>query len=365
MSEMRALLSIVRNDLALWVRRPSQIFVTLAPVLGLALLFLLFSSAVGRQPVALVIMDDGPAARQLVDALEGSDAYILYRETADHARTELAELRVHAIITIPTGFSDRYEAHQADPVSIEINNLNNDMTLDLRRSLPAAITDFYEAQPDSPIDVEVRETDLRTQDIGLLEFMLLPNIVLLVTVSGLVNTGLSTGREFEERTIAELALAPIGRGVIVAGKLLAGWLTTLVLAAVVLVLGAASGFLAPSGWYWLPTVGMVALYALAAAGLGAAIGVALRRIASVSVVSLTLAFYLFFLSGGISVAAFLPEWIQTVAHFIPSYYAVHALDMAVFYGSTDELGRDAAMVAATAVITVLIGARALDRRIES
>jgi ABC-type multidrug transport system permease subunit len=73
--------------------------------------------------------------------------------------------------------------------------------------------------------------------------------------------------------------------------------------------------------------------------------------------------YLFFLSGGISVAAFLPDWVQTIAHFTPTYYGVHALQMAIFYQSTDQLGRDVAVLVVTAALTVAAGAFALRRRV--
>jgi uncharacterized membrane protein (DUF485 family) len=38
-----------------------------------------------------------------------------------------------------------------------------------------------------------------------------------------------------------------------------------------------------------------------------------RRFQRVAALTIPLAFYLFFLSGGISVIAFLPEWVQTIA----------------------------------------------------
>lgn len=155
----------------------------------------------------------------------------------------------------------------------------------------------------------------------------------------------------------------MARGAIVAGKLLAGWLTTLAVAAAILAIGAALGFLRPAGWYWLPALGMMGLYALAASGMGAALGVTLRTLPLVTAASTNIASYLFFLSGGTSVVAFLPDWVQAIAHFMPSYYAVHALDAAVFYASTEELGRDVAVVAATAALTVILGALALRRRV--
>jgi ABC-type multidrug transport system permease subunit len=275
----------------------------------------------------------------------------------------LDSLQVPAVITVPASFDDSYRAHRPDPVAIRINNLNLDFTNDLRRSLPAAITRFYAEQPDSPIMVGVRESDLRTHDVDLVQFELVPDLVLLLTVAGVVNCGLATAREFEEMTIKSLLLSPIGRGTLIAGKIAGGWVTTVLVAAVVLSLAAVSGFLRPVGWYWLPALAVIGLIALATAGLGAALGGALRRFSPVSAAGINVSVYLFFLSGGISVAAFLPEWIQTVAHFTPTFYGVDALEAAIFYQSTDNLGRDLVVLLVTALAGLALGVMSLRRRI--
>ncbi len=184
-----------------------------------------------------------------------------------------------------------------------------DFTNDLRRSLPVAITMFYAGQSaingnDSPIQIRVKETDLRSQDIDLLRFELVPNLVLLLTTAGIVNAGLATAREWEDSTIKELLLAPISKAIIIAGKLLSGWITTLLIAAVVLVVGAASGYLRPADTiYWISTLVIVLLLALASAGLGVAIGAAAPRFQRVTAIGIPLSIDLFFLSGGITVAA--------------------------------------------------------------
>lgn len=128
-------------------------------------------------------------------------------------------------------------------------------------------------------------------------------------------------------------------------------------------IGAAGGFLRPEGGYWLPTLLMVLLIALASAGLGVAIGAAVQRFQRVTALGIPLSFYLFFLSGGISVAAFLPAWVQAVAHVIPTYYGVHALQMSVFYGSLEGYGRDVAVMAATTLVTLTLGVLSLRRTV--
>ena len=357
-----AVWAIVRKDISVWLRQPVTIAATILPALLLVLVIFVSSAAVGRNPVDLVVQENGPHARQLVTVLETSDAFVVKHETtADQARRDLRGLVVAAVITIPANFDTAFDAHQSDPVTIDINNLNLDFTNDLRRSLPAAIAAFYAGQSTNPVHIAVAETDLRSQDISLAQFELVPDLVLLLTIAGVINSGLAAAREWEDATVKELLLAPISRSTFIAGKLLAGWLTTLLVGGIVLVLGVVTGGLRPQGVYWLTMLLAVVLIALASSGLGVAIGAVMRRFQGVASVGIPLSFYLFFLSGGVSVAAFLPQWVQTVAQFMPTYYGVHALQMAIFYNSADQLGRDVLVLAVTAAVTVTLGVLALRR----
>ena len=175
--------------------------------------------------------------------LISSDAFRVIMITSHQEKAEdaLLRIKVAAVITIPSGFDTAYNAHKPDPVTIHINNLNLDFTNDLRRSLPAAITDFYgeKNNQSNPIKIHVSETDLRKQDIDLLKFEIVPNLILLLTTAGIVNAGLATAREWEDHTIKELLLAPISKTSLIAAKILSGWITTLLVAAAVLLLGAA------------------------------------------------------------------------------------------------------------------------------
>ena len=358
-ANLRAILAIIRKDVSVWRRRPVSITLTLVPPLVFMLVIFLSAGAVGRNPVALVVQDNGPHAAALESVLTSSDAFRVQKTDTATAQSMLANLDVAGVVTIPADFDARFDAHQPDPVTIQINNLNLDFTNDLRRSLPAAITQFYARQPANTVGVHLSETDLRAQDISLVQFELIPNLVLLLVVAGAVNGGLGAGSEFEQRTITELVLAPVSRWAIITGKLLAGWVTAMVVAGVVVALGTLLGILRPAGWYWVPTLLVVALIGLASAGIGAAIGVRLRQAQKIGPVAINMAIWLFFVSGGIGVAAFLPRWVQAIAAFTPTFYGVHALQMSVFYGSTDQLGRDILVLAATAALGLLAGSRAL------
>jgi ABC-2 type transport system permease protein len=191
----------------------------------------------------------------------------------------------------------------------------------------------------------------------------MPLIILLLVVSGLVSSSLAAAGEWETRTIKELLLSPASNAAIITGKVLTGFMTTLTLGVLVLGVGSLLGWVQPTGVYWLSVLLIIALVALFSAGLRVALGALLQRIQSVGSVAIVIALYLFFLTGGTAVLAFDPAWLQTVATFVPLYYGRHALEMAIFYQSSDQLGRDVAVLADSAMLTIGLGILAMRRGI--
>jgi len=61
------------------------------------------------------------------------------------------------------------------------------------------------------------------------------------------------------------------------------------------------------------------------------------------------------------VAAFLPGWLQTIAHFVPTFYGTHALQMAIFYNSTEGLAPDISVLGGTALVAGVLGVLSLRR----
>jgi ABC-2 type transport system permease protein len=339
---LRAAWLIGRKDLRVWLRRPTTIAVTVVPPLLFLLVQALGAAAVGRSPVALVVHEADAAGAQAL----------------------LKNLDVVAVITIPPDFTQHFLAHESAPIDVTVNNLNLDFTSDIRRAVPDAITQYYLAQGDaSPIKVTMHETDLRVQDVELFQYAVLPTIVLMLTINSLITGGLATAGEWERRTIKELLLSPAPGAAIIAGKVLAGFIITFVLGALVFIMASLIGWVHPAGVYWLVTLLIVALVALFGSGLGVAVGALMQRVQPVIAISINAALYLFFLSGGISVLAFEPAWLQDIAAFIPLTYGNHALQMAVFYNSPDLLGRDVAVLLFTSLLTIALGALAIRRQI--
>jgi ABC-type multidrug transport system permease subunit len=365
-SFFRTIWVILRKDIRVLLRQPATMAATLLPPIAFLLVNALGAVAVGRNPVALVTLDQGEKGQQMAQIIHNADVFRITDASPAQARILLNSIDVAAIITIPTDFTQRVNAHLNAPIDVTVNNLNLDFTNDIRRSVPDAITQFYQAQGEnSPVKVTMQETDLRHRDVELFQYNILPTILLLLMISGLINGGLSTAREWESRTVKELLLSPVSRGAIITGKVLAGFAITFVLGTLVLLLGYMLGWTQPEGVYWLSALLTIALVSLLSAGLGVAIGAALRRVQVVIAVSINAAIYLFFLAGGIGVLAFEPAWLQNIAAFVPLTYGRHALEQAIFYSASDQFGKDMLVLGLSALVAVGLGVLAMRRGIAS
>ena len=131
-----AILAIVRKDISVWFRQPTAIAATILPAIAFMVILYFGAQAVGRNPVAIVVQDNGPHAQELVKILNDSDAFRVTMITSMSQKAEeaLNQIKVAAVITIPPNFDTAFDNHNPDPVLIHINNLNLDFTNDLRRS---------------------------------------------------------------------------------------------------------------------------------------------------------------------------------------------------------------------------------------
>ncbi len=355
---------IFRKDIRVLLRQPANIAATLVPPIAFLLVNALGAAAVGRSPVALVTLDHGAKGQQMAQIIHNADVFRITDASPSQGQALLKNIDVVAVITIPADFTQRVDAHMSSPIDVTVNNLNLDFTNDIRRSVPDAITQYYQAQGNaSPIKVTMQEANLRHRDVEFFQYNVLPTILLLLMISGLINGGLATAREWESRTVKELLLSPVSRAAIIAGKVFAGFAITFILGVLVLLLGYVLGWTQPQGVYWLNALLTIALVSLFGAGLGVAIGAALRRIQVVIVISINAAIYLFFLAGGIGVLAFEPDWLQNIAAFVPLTYGRHALEQAVFYSASDQFGLDMTVLALSALAALMLGTLSMRRGI--
>lgn len=376
---LRTVLAIARHDLVLWRRSPGLIAASLLPAIGMGVLVALLTITIGQQPVALVQEGHGPLANHIAHLLEADDeAYLLQRiDDRDAARRALDELRVAAVLIVPSDFDERVESADA---SVELwldNVVDVDLADDIRRAVTRSLAEFDAPQlgiigelhgPSeglllpNPFRVAIAEHDRRETNVGFFQYEIVPILVLVVISVGVLGTALLVARDRQRRTLKIVLLSPAPRAAIVLGRLLGGTLVASFVLGPLVMLGAAAGWLRPPPGHWPAFVALLASLTLASVGLGLALGTMFRGTRLVAMVGLNVSAYLFFLGGGFGTVAFLPSSLRAVSRLVPTSYAISGLRQALFYPDLVGFERDLGVLLFTAVITVAIGVTTLTRR---
>lgn len=368
--------SVARMELAVWLRSPWAILAGLLPPLGMAALVSMLTVSVGQQPVALVVEGSGQLALRLGRLIQADqEAYLVSVMDRGPAEAALRDQRVAALVLIPADFDRKAATGQAQVV-LELNNVDIDVSDDIRRSVARSVAELDAPQlgiagelhgPSeglllpNPYRVAVAERDLRRTNVEFLQYQVVPILILVVISLGTLGAATLTARDFERGTGRLLLVAPARRSALMVGKLLGAMLATGVVMVPLVIAGAAAGVLAPVLSHWPALVALLVAVSLAASGLGVLIGIALRRGRAVTMLALNAAILLFFLGGGFTTVAFMPPWLQAMARLVPTSYAIEGLRQALFYPHLEGFVMDMAVLLSSAAVTVGLGSLALGR----
>ena len=395
---MKGMWTVACLDLLLWSRTPIAVASALIPPIGMTLLLIVLSLAVTQQPVALVLEGHGSNAEKMAKIIESDDdAYLLKIVDAKTAMQLLHNQEVAAVITIPADFDKRIEEADLGTVILTLNNVDIDFADDIRRSVDRSIASFDAPQlslegeheeksgkkedrnaqgsksglisqvtgslpsPGNPYLVNVEEHDLRETNVQWLSYQVIPAMVLLLLSVGLMGTALLCAQDIQRKTARYLLLTPQESWVLVAGRILGGFLSCMIVLIPAVALCALTRVIAPPVDHWPALAAVFAATALSAAGCGAILGTVLNDTRTITLASSVIATYLFLLGGGFTNIAFLPEWLRTLSSLIPTRYAIDGMRQALFYQNLDGISTDLTVLCITAFIACLIGSLRVQR----
>jgi ABC-2 type transport system permease protein len=373
--------TLAKLDLLLWRRMPIAIVSALIPPLGMTILLIVLSFSVTMQPVALVVESNQPNAREMQKIISSdTDAYILKTVNQPTAQKLLADQEVAAIITIPKDFDQKVLQDEAS-VNLKVNNVDIDFSDDIRRAVDRSAAEFDAPQlglsgelnetgetnntiPSvegsiNPYRININENDLRQTNVSFLNYQVIPAFILLILSVGLMGTALLCAKDVEEKTSRNLILAPVSSWELVAGRLLGGLLMSIIIVFPILFISFLIGIIAPPIDHIPALIALFLATDLCASGLGAALGSLLKGAKLVALASSVIATYLFFLGGGFTTIAFLPDWLQNISDFIPTRYAIDGMRQALFYPDLQGVGKDITVLIATAIFAVFLGSLAV------
>lgn len=376
MKIIHTMVAIATLDLKMWQRMPQAILTALIPPLGMALLLVVLSYNATQQPVALVVQGSGPYAIKMKNLISAdTDTYALRLTDAAGAASLLKQQAVAAIITIPSDFDADVDRHSAK-LFLTLNNVDIDFGDDIRRSVNRSVAQFDapelgqdgELDPNdtymssvNPYNVSIDEDDLRQTNVDFIHYQVLPVLVLLVLSVGLIGTALLCASDTERGTAKVLLLYPVDPIVLIAGRLLGGVLACSIVLIPSVLLCLVTKVITPPPGHWPVLCAIFLATAIAASGMGCILGTVVRGSKNIAMASSVLATYLFFLGGGFTTIAFLPDWLREISTFNPFRYAIDGMRQSLFYPDLSGLPMDVTVLSATAVVCLVLGALVVRR----
>jgi ABC-2 type transport system permease protein len=329
---------ILRKEVLQILRDPSSI--ALAIVLPLVLLFIFgygVSLDAENVPVAVVLDDNGPAAREVSARFDLSPYFkTIHLITMAEATEWLNQRRVDGIVYLQADFSSSlYQRNQA-PVQVIFNGIDANRARLIQgyaRGVLQTWTELRQARGE-PVAGPVVKISQRIwfNEAAVSRNFLVPGLItLIMTLIGILLTALVVAREWERGTMEAILVTPIRRIDLLLGKMLPYFILGM--------LGMGLSVWVGVTLFHVPFRGSIvvlfilsALFMLASSGFGLLISAAIRVQFVAAQISILAGFLpALFLSGLIFDLESTPRVIRIVSHVVPARYFVdisHTLFMA-------------------------------------
>jgi ABC-2 type transport system permease protein len=304
---------------------------TFAMMLGIPLIQLtLFGYAINADPrhlpAAVLLADQGPQGRTVLQAMKNSTYFDFVREvkTEDEGHNLLARGQVQFVINIPQNFSRDFvrgdrpallvEADATDPAATgnALGSLDNLVTAALQNDLKGPLDSL--AASNGPIDVRVHA--LYNPEVNT-QYNIVPGLMgVILTMTMIMITGLAITRERERGTMENLLSMPTRPSEVLIGKIVPYIMVGYIQVMVILL---AAYFL-----FHVPIQGSVLLLlivALVFIAANLAMGITFSTIAKNQLQAMQMTFFVFLpsilLSGFMFPFRGMPHWAQIVGEVFP------------------------------------------------
>ncbi|MBT8343012.1 MAG: ABC transporter permease [Desulfatitalea sp.] len=329
---------MLRKEMLQIRRDPSSI--ALAVVLPMALLFLFgygVSLDAENVPVAVVMDDNGPPARDLMARFLGS-RYFHFRQAAcvSEAQQWLAEGQVDGIVHLQDNLTARLAQGRPAQVQAIINGVDANRAR-LIQGYFQGLLQTWQSQRMMQGDAVARPMvglapRIWFNEAAVSRNFLVPGLItLIMTLIGILLTALVIAREWERGTMEALLATPLRRFDLLLAKVLPYFILGMAGMGLSLVV-AVTLFGVPLRGSIVALFGLSAVFMLASQGFGLLISAAIRVQFVAAQISIMAGFLpAFFLSGLLFDLESTPLPIQMASHIVPARYFVaisHTLFMA-------------------------------------
>jgi ABC-2 type transport system permease protein len=343
LSKWRRILALTRKETQQILRDPSSIAIGIVFPLILILLFGYgLSLDVTKVSVAVLDNDVSSDSAALIAAFRLSPYFVVTTvHSMKEATTRVLDRKADGILQIPSDFSRRWRAGEAD-VQIVVNGTDANQARIMQAYAGGPIAEWSALQPSStasvsagPVVVVNRMWFNAANDS---HFFLVPGLIVLVmTIIGAFLTAMVVAREWERGTLEALFVTPMRPGEFLVSKILPYFALGMI--------GFVLCILAGQFLFHVPLRGSLFLlflssmvYLLVALGVGLLVSTLVKSQFLASQLAMTLTFLpAMMLSGFLYDLRSMPAFIRGITYGLPARYAVTLLQTLYLAGDVGSV----------------------------
>ena len=360
---MRGLVALTVANLRSFVRDRAALFWTLAfPVIFVILFGTIFSGGGSDYELAWVDQDNSAPSIALRQAFTENAPIELTDGTLEESRARMLDGDVDGILVIPAGLGAAVAAAQGGgaqaPVTVRIitdpsqSNTSQALQQIAGGLVMAANLQLSGAAPILTVDDE----SLQTNQINAVSFFV-PSILAMALMQLGIFAAIPLVEQREKLILKRLNATPLPRWTLVGSNVILRLLIAAAQTVIIVGIGVAVLGVEVIG-SWALIAGFVVLGAVTFTGIGYVIASFAKTEEAANGLTSIVQFPLMFLSGIFFPLAVIPEWLRTVATFMPLTYLGDALRQTMVGGTPFvPLGIDALVLAGWLVATLAISAR--------
>ena len=341
---MRTILFIIQKEFIQVFRNKRMLpIIFIVPIVQLLILVNAATNEMKNIRMSVVDLDMSYSSRQLISKFQGSPFYIVnhtsfsYQEAAD----EMQKGNIDVILTIPGGFEKQMVRESHSKVQLVINAINGataglvnaystSIILDFNREM---LTEWLNPSQLGSIRVINSETLFwYNPELNYKTYMVPGILVLLVTIIGLLLSGMNIVREKEIGTIEQINVTPIRKIQFIAGKLIPFWIIALFELAFGLTLGKLLFDIPIEGSLWL-IFASAGVYLFVILGFGLLISTMTNTQQQAMLVSFFFMVVFILMSGLFTSIESMPQWAQNLDKLNPLAYFIKIMRMVMLKGS--------------------------------
>jgi ABC-2 type transport system permease protein len=366
---MRIVLFIIQKEFLQIFRNKGMLpIIFIVPIVQLLILVNAATFEMKNIKVSVVDLDLSSSSRKLISKFEGSPFYKIVQTTFsyDQAMDYMQQGKVDVIIRIPNGFEKELVKENKAKVQFVINAINqavaglssaycSSILIDFNREL---LQDWL--SPSQLAGIKNIQTDYSywyNPKLNYKTYMVPGILVLLVTIIGLLLSGMNIVREKEIGTIEQINVTPIRKIQFIAGKLAPFWIIALFELAFGLTIGKLVFDIPTVGSLWLIFLsGGVYLFVILSVGL--LVSTITNTQQQAMLVSFFFLVVFILMSGLFTSIESMPDWAQKIDRLNPLMYFIRIMRMVLLKGSAfADISRDLYSLGIFAVIMSSLAVR--------